>query len=236
MSQKRKPSKPSVFLELGKFPQPARVPFLMDFLQNERFRRLIPMIDFPSNRKCIGLDLGCGAGYLVHHLAQGLNGIMIGTDENKDYLLSAKRRAHLSGLENIEYIRCDISCLPFKRDSIDLVVCSSVLEHIYNLEGAIKGIELSMSKKGSFIAGYPIETRLFNAILKLFAPYSLIIRDQRILGEEKFRKDPETHKQSYMTIRSLLQVHFLMAQKKKLFFSILPDTLSWYECVKVNKS
>jgi hypothetical protein len=92
-----------------------------------------------------------------------------------------------------------------------------------------------MGKKGRLIAGYPIETRLFNALIKLIAPYSLIIRDPRILGEESFQKSPETHKQSFLTIRILLQEHFLMVQRKKLFFTIMPDSLSWYECVKMSK-
>jgi 2-polyprenyl-3-methyl-5-hydroxy-6-metoxy-1,4-benzoquinol methylase len=150
-------------------------------------------------------------------------------------MLSAKTVARLSGLDNVEYILSDMTHLPFKKDSIDLVYCASVLEHVNDLDGAIKEIKLSMSKKGSLIAGYPIETSFFKALLKLFAPYGMVIRDPRILGEEKFKRSPATHKQSFMTIRSLLQEHFLMAQRKKLFFTILPDPLSWYECVKMNK-
>ena len=236
MSQKRKTSRPPILAEFGIFPMPSRAPFLIEFLQNERLRRLIPMIDFSSNRKCIGLDIGCGAGYLVHYLARQLNGIMIGIDVSKDLVQYAKSKAHLSGIDNIEYILCDIARLPFKRDSFDLVVCTSVLEHINDLESVIKDIKLSMSKKGVLIAGYPIETRLFISLLRLLAPYGLIIRDPRILGEEKFQKSPETHKQSFMIIRHLLQEHFLIVQRKKLFFTILPDLLSWYECVKMNKA
>jgi len=57
---------------------PARVPFLIDFLQNERLRLLVQLIDFSSNRRCIGLDIGCGSGYFTQYLAQRLNGLMIG--------------------------------------------------------------------------------------------------------------------------------------------------------------
>jgi 2-polyprenyl-3-methyl-5-hydroxy-6-metoxy-1,4-benzoquinol methylase len=235
MSKRRKTSRLSIFYEFGKFPMPSRVPFLIDFLENERLRNLVPMIDFSSNNKCIGLDIGCGAGHLVEYLAHKTNGIMIGTDVTKEYLPVMKNRAHLSGLENIEYVVCDITRLPFKNDSIDLIVCSSVFEHIIDLESAIKGIKLSMNKNGSLIAGYPIETRFFNALLKLFVPYGMIIRDPRILGEKEFQRSPGTHKQSFTTIRNLLQKHFLFAQRKKLFFTIFPDTLSWYELIKMNK-
>jgi ubiquinone/menaquinone biosynthesis C-methylase UbiE len=135
----------------------------------------------------------------------------------------------------LEFIRSDITHLPFKKNSIDLVVCVSVLEHLNDLEGAIKEIENSMRKDGTLIAGYPIETSLFKALLRLFLPSGLIIRDSRILGKEKFERSPETHKQSFTTIRSLLQTHFLRMQREKSFFTMLPDPISWYECVKMNK-
>ena len=235
MTQKLKTSKPRVPREFGVFPMPSKVPFLIDFLQNERLRRLIPLIDFSSNRENIGLDIGCGAGYLVQYLAHQLNGIVIGIDVSKGLLQYAKNKAQLDGIGNIEYILCDITRLPFKNDSIHLVVCTSVLEHINDLENVIKNIRLLMSKKGVLIAGYPIETKLFISLLGLLAPHGLIIRDPRLLGEENFRKSPETHKQSFVTIRNLLQKNFLLVQRKKLFFTILPDILSWYEYVKMNK-
>ena len=235
MSQEQKTSSPSIPAEFGIFPMPSRVPFLIDFLQNERLRRLIPMIDFSSNGECIGLDIGCGAGYLVNYLAHRLNGTMIGIDVSKGLVRHAKSSAHLNGIDNIEYILCDITRLPFRKDSFDLVVCTSVLEHISDLENVIMDIKLSMSKNGVLIAGYPIETKLFISLLRLLAPYGLIIRDPRILGEEEFQKSPETHKQSFVIIRSLLQQHFLIVQRKKLFFTTLPDPLSWYEYVKMNK-
>jgi ubiquinone/menaquinone biosynthesis C-methylase UbiE len=237
MSQRGKLSRLPFFFEFTNFPMPARVPFLVDFLQNERLRRLVQMIDFSSYRECIGLDIGCGCGYLTQYLAHRLNGILIGIDISRDYLLSAKIRTRdeKPTLGKIEFIHCDITHLPFRKDSIDLVVCASVLEHVNDLEGAVKEIKDSVRKRGSLIAGYPIETSLFKALLKLFAPYGLVIRDPRILGKEEFERSPETHKQSFTTIRSLLQKYFLKVQTKKFFFTMLPDQISWYECVKMNK-
>jgi len=92
-----------------------------------------------------------------------------------------------------------------------------------------------MKKDGILIAGYPIETSLFKALLRLFLPSGLVIRDPRIWGKEKFERSPETHKQSFTTIRDLLQKYFLKVQREKSFFTMLPDQISWYECVKMNK-
>jgi SAM-dependent methyltransferase len=200
------------------------------------------MVDFSSDRKYVGLDVGCGRGYFTQYLAQRLNGIMIGIDVSIYDLRRAKIRARLrayyekpTSRGTVEFIRSDITHLPFKKDSIDLVVCVSVLEHINDLEGAIKEIKDSMRKKGSLIAGYPIETNLFKALLRLFLPSGLVFRDPRIWGKEKFERSPETHKQSFTTIRGLLQTHFLRVQREKSFFTMLPDQISWYECVKMNK-
>jgi ubiquinone/menaquinone biosynthesis C-methylase UbiE len=222
--------------EFGIFPMPSRVPFLIHFLQNERLRRLTQMIDLSSSEKWVGLDMGCGNGYLVQHVAPKLKKIMIGIDVCRDALIYAKKNAHLKGLNNIEYINADLTHLPFKNDSIDLVVSSSVLEHINNLDEAINEIRCIISEKGSLFVGYPIETSLFMAFLKLFAPFGMTIRDPRILGLEEFERSPETHKQSFTAIRSLLQRYFLITQREKLFFTVMPDLLSWYECVQMNKS
>ena len=233
----------SVFFELTKVRWRARAPnFAVSFLFNDRLRRVIQMIDFSSDRKCIGLDIGCGGGYLTQYLANRLNGIVIGIDVSRYDLCRAKIRARLRACyekptrATVELICSDITHLPFKKDSVDLVVAASVLEHINDLEGAIKEIKDSMRKNGILIAGYPIETSLFTALLKLFLPSGLRIRDPRILGKEQFEKSPETHKQSFTTIRGLLQKHFLRMYREKSFFTMLPDQISWYECVKMNKA
>jgi 2-polyprenyl-3-methyl-5-hydroxy-6-metoxy-1,4-benzoquinol methylase len=134
-----------------------------------------------------------------------------------------------------EFVCSDITHLPFRKDSIDLVVCASVLEHVNDLERVIKEINDLMSKNAILIAGYPIETGLFNALLRIFLPTGLAIRNPLILGKDEFERNPETHKQSFRTIRCLLQTHFLRVKREKSFFTMLPDQISWYECVKMSK-
>jgi SAM-dependent methyltransferase len=217
-------------------------PPLLNWLFNDRLRHVIKMVDFPPNTSCIGLDVGCTYGYLAQYLAERLNGSIIGVDVDLNDLYRAKIRAHLRALNEkssssgtVEFIRCSASYLPFKRDAFDLVTCVSVLEHIGDLEGTINEIKASMRENSCLIAGYPIETTLFKVLLKLFLPSGLAFRDPTILGKEKFESSPETHKQSFMTIRRVLKTHFSIAQRRKSFFTILPDQISWYECTKMNK-
>jgi len=241
--RKRKPTRLSGFFEFHKFHMRARAPkSVINFLFNDRLRRVVKMVDFPSDRKYVGLDLGCETGYLTQYLAQRLNGTMIGIDVSRYDLLRAKINARLgaryekpAARGTVELICCDITHLPFKKDSIDFVVCVSVLEHLNDLEGAIKEIKNLMRKSGSLIAGYPIETNFFKLLIRLFLPSGLAIRDPRILGRELFQSSPETHKQSFTAIRRLLQTHFSRVQREKSFFTMLPDQISWYECVKMSK-
>jgi len=213
---------------------------IINYLYSYRLIRVLKMVDFPSIGKCIGLDIGCATGYITQFLAQRLNGIVIGIDVSRFDMFRAKMRARYiepSSCAKIEFILCDITHLPFKNNSLDLVMCASVLEHVEDLKEAVKEIKDSIRKDGILIAGYPIETSFFKKLISLFIhdPFYWRIRDSRILGNEQFRKSPETHKQDYVTIRNMLQKHFLMLCKEKSFLTILPDQISWYECVKMAK-
>lgn len=222
--QKRKKSEVSIFYKFITFD---RNP-VFDFLQNERLRRLVKMIDFDSNENTVALDIGCGCGQLTRFLADQINGTVIGIDASKINLKWAL------GHPKTEFILSDINHLPFRINSIDMVVCASVLEHVKEIGDALKEIRNSMKNNGYLVAGYPIETNLFVVLVKLFRSDWMKIRDPKFLGKENFDRSPETHKQSFMTIRSLLQRQFIFICREKLFFN-LPDAISWYECAKMKK-
>ena len=194
------------------------------------------MIDFPSDRECIALDVGCASGYLTEYLASRLSGMAIGIDVTIHNLRRGKMRVRYeksTARRNVGLICCDVDHLPFRKGSIDLVVCASLLEHVNDLNRVIKEIKNLMRENAILIAGYPIETSFFVAFLRIFLPTGLAIRDPRIMGKEEFERSPETHKQSFATIRSLLQKYFLTVKREKSFFTILPDTVSWCECTKM---
>jgi SAM-dependent methyltransferase len=243
--RKTKPenSRLPLFFEFERFYTPAHLPdSLINFLFNDRLRRINKMMDFLPDKEFVALDVGCFRGYFTQYLAQQLSGMIIGIDVSRNNLFSAKTKAHWMARHckyklpgDVEFVCSDINYLPFKKESIDIIVTASVLEHLKDLERAIKQMRDSMRKSGCLIAGYPIETSLFIAFLRLFMPDGLIIRDSRIWGKEKFEKSPETHKQSFINIRYLLQKYFFRTQRQKSFFTILPDQLCWYETVRMVK-
>jgi ubiquinone/menaquinone biosynthesis C-methylase UbiE len=95
---------------------------------------------------CRILDIGCGSGRHTCAAYGFKNTVTIGADLSRAALVEAKDRLrfheHLGenggGIWGLTM--ADVSGLPFKDDFFDLVICSEVLEHIPEDEGAASEI------------------------------------------------------------------------------------------------
>jgi len=191
-----------------------------------------------DRQKSIVLDLGCGKGYFTRILS--LQSTTIGLDVNKGAVIEAKVEGGVEKLNQLHLIVADLLSLPFRSHSIDVVVCASVLEHIRDLDSALKQINDILKEDGIFVVGYPIETKFFKLIWRLVSPqnFKFIDQSQTIWynpfthKQECYWKSPFTHKQDYQTIRDALGKYFRILRKEKLPFTIFPDLFSYYECLK----
>lgn len=103
------------------------------------------------------LDIGCGAGRHTCEAFRLQDVVVIGADLNFDDVAEAKEKLeaheclgeHGGGLWGT-YV-ADITCLPFKDDYFDLVICSEVLEHIPDEKTAIHEI-IRVLKPGKNLA------------------------------------------------------------------------------------
>ena len=92
------------------------------------------------------LDIGCGSGRHTCAAYQYRDVIAIGADLDFDDLTEAKNRLklhdrlgeHGGGVWGLSM--ANITCLPFKDDYFDLVICSEVLEHIPHYQTGIHEI------------------------------------------------------------------------------------------------
>lgn len=134
---------------------PVRVSYFLDML-DRRIASLTP----DELHEVVILDLGCGSGLAIeaiHNIlfAQQPNHNanvsykLIGLDMSKRSIDLARSNATSCGLQ-IEYIVGDIYDLPFSPNSIDAVICSDVLEHLFDLPSAFASISSVLKPGGIF--------------------------------------------------------------------------------------
>jgi len=108
----------------------------------------------PGNRV---LDIGCGEGRHTIRACRESGAVCIGADFGFDNLLTT--RGKLEFHEELNDLSCrnwalsamDITTLPFKDNSFDVVICSEVLEHIPDDEKAISEL-IRIVKPGKILA------------------------------------------------------------------------------------
>jgi ubiquinone/menaquinone biosynthesis C-methylase UbiE len=96
-----------------------------------------------NNPKTI-LDIGCGTGYITDIINRSMNANIICCDMNSNCISFAKTQFHL------ETIIADISNLPFKNSSFDMVLAIEIIEHLPDLESAINEMK-RVTKKNVII-------------------------------------------------------------------------------------
>lgn len=116
------------------------------------------------------LDLACGSGLAIEAIHSALvstahkdhvtitkEGIkigkvyyqLLGIDMSSRSIDLARQNAH-SGSLSIHYVVGDIYSLPFDDSSIDAIICSDVLEHLFDLSSAFSSISRILKPEGFF--------------------------------------------------------------------------------------
>ena len=106
------------------------------------------------------LDLGCGEGRHVISAYLEEDVEAIGVDLCVDDLLTTKEKSEpfidRDNKDKYFALACtNALALPFADNSFDKVVCSEVLEHIPDYEGALKEVERILKPGGIFCASVP---------------------------------------------------------------------------------
>jgi ubiquinone/menaquinone biosynthesis C-methylase UbiE len=101
-------------------------------------------INSPSNF----LDLGCGTGWAVRHVADLLagKGKFIGVDISKGMIEKAKSNA--TGIPNVEFYEASAENLPFDNDYFDTAICSNSFHHYLHPEEALKEVKRVLRPNG----------------------------------------------------------------------------------------
>ena len=118
------------------------------------------------------LDIGCGGGLISESLAKK-KAKVTGIDENICSIKQAKEHAKISSLK-IKYINQSLDSFFNKnKKKFDLILCLEVLEHVDNVEEALKKISKLMNPDGTLILS-TINRSLQSLIFaKIFGEYVL---------------------------------------------------------------
>ena len=141
------------------------------------------------------LDFGCSPGVLLADLAK-LGSLASGVDTSEAMI--AKARAHLASIDlgkvNLECLRDSSGTGDYQTRRYDIVVCTSVLEFIPDMESAISKLAACMRSGGILILSVPNRQ-------------SVLRRSERFIYRypKSFRQFPKLHhltsSDSYLSIQ-----------------------------------
>jgi ubiquinone/menaquinone biosynthesis C-methylase UbiE len=105
------------------------------------------------------LDVGCGEGRHIFGIMQNYPEMKcIGLDMDDDSLVKAEEGYEFfESISNVgaEFLKGSAYSLPFQNNSLDLIVCSEVLEHLHDYNDAVKEIHRVLKPGGKFYASVP---------------------------------------------------------------------------------
>ena len=100
------------------------------------------------NSASIGMDLGCGTGRWIKHIAPKVNKI-IAVDPSLKALKQAKM--NLNKYKNVEYLNSNVFDLNIKNNSLDFVYSLGVLHHVNETQKAIRIINDKLKSGSPFL-------------------------------------------------------------------------------------
>lgn len=115
--------------------------------QNLLEQRLVSDMLPPRGQRII--DIGCGYGRLLPCYVDRFADVVL-----FDGSISLLRHARESAGGRATLVAGDIAHLPFKAASFDTVLSIRVLQHLADLEGALRGVQRILARDGGFVFSY----------------------------------------------------------------------------------
>lgn len=98
------------------------------------------------------VDVGCGKGRQLVELARGLEGEFVGVDPLEQNLELASTRVRQEGLGGrVTFLKGGLERLPLESASVDFVWCLDMLNHVEDLDGAMRECTRVLRPGGSIM-------------------------------------------------------------------------------------
>lgn len=101
----------------------------------KRAEKIEKIIKQTLEKDCSFLEVGCGTGEYLKFASNNVS-FLVGIDISTSYLIRTRLRTN----NNAHLIRADATSLPFKDKTIDVLLCSEVIEHLLEPKKAIDEI------------------------------------------------------------------------------------------------
>ncbi|MBN2294576.1 MAG: methyltransferase domain-containing protein [Pirellulales bacterium] len=127
----------------------------------ERYAVWTRMIDKYCSPDMSVLDVGCGSGIFSFYLAERTTSVT-GIDASTEMLNICQEKKKQAGLNNVDFLECDIKYLRELLDEkVDLIICSSVLEYLDDLDASLKSLFSLMKNNGVLMISMPNKQSLY---------------------------------------------------------------------------
>jgi len=121
----------------------------------ERYDVWTALIDKYCSAEFRAIDLGCGSGIFTFYLAQRCKSVT-GLDASPAMLNICQKKREATAVSNVDFRDCDFNSMGLAiTERADLIVCSSVLEYLDDLDQFLRVIRSSLSGKGLLIFSMP---------------------------------------------------------------------------------
>lgn len=121
--------------------------------QNFTYYKIIRAVEKYIKKDDVVLDIGCGSGSLDYYLANKVR-FVYGIDISENAISICKKTAKNLGISNVSFETMDFPKVSPKKQ-FDFIICSEVLEHIEDDEGALRRIYSILKKRGTLIISVP---------------------------------------------------------------------------------
>jgi ubiquinone/menaquinone biosynthesis C-methylase UbiE len=142
------------------------------------------------------VDLGAGPGSLARGLAVRFPGLLvIGLDISLPMATLARERSRAEGVENTAFIVADVHHLPFRMQSLEMIVSHGAMHHWRNLDMALREASEVLAERGF----------VYLSDLRRDAPDEVVGRIASFLNEKQARAFLNSVRAAY-TIEELISL------------------------------
>ncbi len=130
----------------------------------ERYDVWTDIIDRHSHPEHRVLDIGCGSGVFSLYAAQR-NASVVGVDGSREMIDLCEHKRARSNQDNVSFVQADIASLVNVIPApADVVICSSVLEYVDDLTGALQAIAHAVAPGGVVAISMPNPRSLYRRL------------------------------------------------------------------------